>query len=669
MTHDDEQQPAIHRPITRREFLADATQCIGVMAAASTAIPVVSRAAAAPSVENNSSPAASDANNPPALQGMRGQNQASLQYAHALRDGTLKESVQDTGETYDLVVVGAGMSGLAAAYYYRKWLPHSKVLIVDNCDDFGGHARRNEFVVDGKLLLVNGGAVLILYPGTYSPEGKALLIDIGIDAKRYFEATKQDATLFDRMKLGTGVFFNKEEWGAERLVTGYPGLQVGLEPQVGEQWKAFVSKAPFDRKTADDLLRIANQRRDNLPGLTVQQKIARLQKMSYASYLREVMHVGAPAVRFYQNQIGWVTSGGACGPDSFSAWFAYRCGFGGFQGMGLPREALNISGYLDDSEIGVPIMLPDGMGGVARLLVRWLIPRALPGETMEDSVTARLNYGALDEPGSAVRLRLNSTVVHAEHMGDPATAREAAVTYVRDGRGYTVKARSVVMACFNAIVPYICPQLPQEQREALHSAVRKPLAVVNVAVRNWRSFAKPGVSTVVCPTGFYREFYLSSCPGMGSYRCSQGPDEPTIVQFAGAWEVSGLPPREQCKVGRAQLLGISLETFEQQAREHLQRALGPHGFEADRDVAGITVNRWGHGLTTGANELYDPDWPRDQLPWVKARKRFGLIAIANSDAGRIALTQGAFEQAYRAVEELIVDVVRPQNVVAWGERV
>jgi len=605
---------------------------------------------------------------------MRGQNDASYQYAHALRDGTLRESIQDTDETYDLIVVGAGMSGLAAAYYYRKKLPHSKVLILDNCDDFGGHARRNEFVINGKLHVTAGGALFVWDPNTYPPEGKMLLADIGIDSQRYFAAAQRDLDQYTTMKLGTAAFFDKESWGADRLVPDYPDLYVvdgggeGTE-SLRARWMAFLSRAPIDRETASDLLRIAVDRRDNLPGLSEEEKVAKLRRMSYRSYLKDVMRVGHGALKFYQIQVGWFASSGAAGPDSFSAWYAYRCGYGGFQGMGLPPEALRTSSFLRDSELGAPILLPDGLGGVARLLVRWLIPQALPGKTMEDAVATRLNYGALDEPHNHVRLRLSSTVVHAKHIGDQETAQEVAVTYVSGGRGYRVKARGVVMACFNAMVPYLCPDLAATQKDALHMAVRKPLVLVNVAVRRWRPFVRAGVSTVVSPTGYYRQFALNPCPGLGAYQRSQSPDEPTIVQFTRAWERAGLAPRDQSRVGRAELFATSLKTLESEARDQLRRALGSYGFDPDLDVAGVTVNRWAHGYATGANDLYDPEWSREELPWVKGRRRFGLIAIANSDASAVALTQGAFSAANRAVDELVNDVVRPQPDFHFGERV
>jgi hypothetical protein len=95
------------------------------------------------------------------------------------------------------------------------------------------------------------------------------------------------------------------------------------------------------------------------------------------------------------------------------------------------------------------------------------------------------------------------------------------------------------------------------------------------------------------------------------------------------------------------------DTFEQNVRDQLTRMLGAGGFDAGRDIRALTVNRWPHGYAYEYNSLWDPVWPEDQQPCVLGRKQFGRITIANSDAGAYAYTNGAIDQAYRAVSELL----------------
>lgn len=429
--------------------------------------------------------------------------------------------------------------------------------------------------------------------------------------------------------------------------------------------RKFVAAAPLSKGAKDGLLRICTEKKDYMPGIPLEEKIHRLRKMSYSDYLLKVVNVHADSIKFLQRQLGGDGTNGAASLDSYSAWYAYSNGRSGFAGLGLPKPRKSWT-----PDLGEHIRLPDGMGGAARLLVRWLIPEALRGTTMEDSITPHVDYAVLDKPSNRVRIRLSSTVVRASHNGDPGGAKEVEISYVRSGTTYRVKAGACVMACFNAIVPYLCPELPATQKEALHMSVRKPLAYTSVAVTNWRAFQKLGASSISYP-GKFMHYSAALDPGasLGDYRRSPTPDDPMALLMSATWEKPGLPARDQFRAGRAELLNISFETFEREIRDQLGRSLSGGGFDPARDIAGITVNRWGHGYAGASNELYDPEWPVEEAPWVVGRKRYGRIAIANSDAGAICLTQCAFDQANRAVNELITDVIRLQFDTTWGERV
>jgi spermidine dehydrogenase len=639
------------RGITRRDFLNG----VSVAVSASLASP---RFGAQPTGSSYY---------PPALTGMRGSHEGSYEVAHSLREGRNWESgAEDTGESYDLVVVGGGLSGLAAAYYFRiATSPDAKILILDNHDDFGGHAKRNEFQHGGRTLIGYGGTMYLLAHNTFTPEGRKLLEDIGLDTGRFYKAIEPDWSLYQRMGLRRAVFFDRETFGADRLVVGEPPAGGIREEGEFQTWKEFLSKTPLAEQAKSDIARLNGEpQRDYMPGLSKEEKIRKLRKMSYKDFLLNVAKAHPQVVSYYQaRQMGGPNSAG--GPDSYSAWGSFRSGLPGFSGLGIGEPPPRT--FVKDPAL--MIHFPDGNAGIARLLVRWLIPESLPGTTMEDSVTTRIDYGKLDRASTPVRIRLNSTVVCARHRGEPGSAKEVDVTYVKDGKAHRVAGSTVVMACYNSVIPYLSPELPEKQKEALHLAVRKPLVYSNVLIREWKAFQKLGVSNIHCPGGYHDGISLDFPVSLGDYRCPRTPEEPVLLHLQRVPLAPGLPARDQFRAGRAELLTTTFDTFEREIRDQLGRALEGGGFDPARDIEAITVNRWPHGYAAGSNSLYDPDWSDEELPWIVGRKRFGRITIANSDAGAICLTQAAFEQAQRAVAELVTDVIRRQHMYPWVESV
>jgi spermidine dehydrogenase len=668
--------------ITRRDFLDGMAMAVGGAALTSAVGLGASESASPVSPDVASQPIATSY--PPMKLGLRGFDSESTEAAHAVRDGKVSANPVNLDEKYDLVVVGAGMAGLSAAYFYLKQIPQAKILVIDGCDDFGGHARRNEFNVDGHQLLANGGTYAIWYPNTFTPEGAQLLKDIGVDIERWYKAEESQPDPLRELKLSSAMFFSKESYGVDRLVTDYPSspsldATPGSDRQV---WSEFLSKTPFSDGAKAGLLELYTEKKDYMPGLSVQQKIQQLQKMSYVDYLLKVAHIHPDAVAYVRSEGTGQSSNQTAGMDTLSAWYAYRRKEYGFAGLGLPPSAAIRDGAIDPGVTnltknpGRHVVFPDGNAGVARLLIRWLIPEALPGSTMEDSVAGRINYALLDKPDNAVRVRLSSTAIRVKHLGDPAAAREVEISYFHkpEERVYRVRANAVVMACFNSVVPYLCPELPEAQKKALHWAVRKPLVYTYVAVRNWRAFQKLGVSNISCPNMFFTNISLVQKVSLGDYHNPTNPDEPILLDLLVSNSIleapgQGLTAQEQWRAARAKLLSISFETFERNIRSQLARVLGPGGFDPARDIAGIIINRWGHAYATGSNALSDPDWTqRTDAPWVVGRQRFGRITISNSDAAATSLTQAAFQQSNRAVNEIINDIVRPVFDFHYAER-
>ncbi len=290
---------------------------------------------------------------------------------------------------------------------------------------------------------------------------------------------------------------------------------------------------------------------------------------------------------------------------------------------------------------------------VPRLLVRALIPGIAPGSTMEDVVLAKFDYAKLDDSSSPMRIRLNSTAVHVKNSGDAANSTGVEVTYVRGGKAYIAQASRCILACWNMVIPYICPELPAAQKEGLAYNVKVPLAYTNVQLRDWTAFEKLKIHGAQCPGGFFNAIELDFPVSIGDYKFPQKSSEPCLVHLQYVPVGPGATAREQQRTGRGILLGMDFATFERNIREQMARVLGPGGFDPARDIEAITVNRWPHGYSYEYNSLYDPVWPEGQAPHEIGRKPYGRIHVANSDAGVFAYTNEAIDQGYRAVQEIV----------------
>jgi len=590
---------------------------------------------------------------PPTRTGMRGSHPGAFEVAHALRDGTFWETAGkpvETGEEFDLIVVGGGISGLASAYFYRKQAGLSaRILILDNHDDFGGHAKRNEFHLNGRMRLTNGGTVAIESPFPYSQEARALISELGIDPPA-FQKKYNDNHVYDG--LGFGYFFDKETFGTERLVTNAPGGFYGRQGG-SSKWAEFLARTPLSEQAQKDIARIQEANVDYMQGVPQEEKKARLSKMSYKDFLITVVKAHAEVLPFYQTRTHGLYGIGIDAVPALDCWAIH---FPGFQGMGLdrvPSKGLTFTalGEVTPQE-EYHFHFPDGNASIARMLVRSLIPGSAPGNTAEDMVMAKLDYARLDHADSRVRIRLNSTAVLARHIGNAASAKKVEVVYGRNQKAYSVRGKGAVLACWNMVIPYLCPDLPAEQKEALHYGVKVPLVYTVVGLRNWTSFQKLGLRGVSCPGMYHSSVNLDQAVNIGGYQSARSQDEPILVHMLRTPCQPGLSAREQQRAGHYELLATPFETFERNIRDQLSRVLNGGGFDPGQDIEAIMVNRWPHGYAYEYNPLWDPDWPEGKRPCDIARRPFGRITIANSDAAAAAYTDQAIDQGYRAVREL-----------------
>jgi len=588
---------------------------------------------------------------PPARTGLRGSHPGSNEQAHrlALEGESDWGSTTDSNEEYDLVVVGGGISGLSAAYFFQKergW--DKKVLILDNHDDFGGHAKRNEHHIDGVLRLGEGGSESLEGTNEYGEVVLNLFRDIGIDLDRF--KTSYDAEFFKRHGLGPAMYFNKRVFGEDRLVKhpfcDYPGFIEGLMRPTLEIDEA-VRQTPLSERGKEQLLRII-QADQNVVGVPKGELKDYVRRVSYFDYLKNTLGVDDPAVlQIARHTSVDYTEGGT---DALSLREVLTSGPLGGDPMVAWKDALEDGAYQkyinkDRGTYAVeePFIhhFPDGNATIARLLVRKLIPNVGPGANAEEVILSKFDYGELDNSEHSARLRLNSTVVNVRHNGEPQDSGEVFVSYINDNKSYRVKAKHAVMACYNMMIPHIVPGLPEEQHDALKALTKVPLQYSTVGVRNWSAMKELGVGIVMCPGNMHQAVNMDYPVSMGGYEFTSSPDDPCVLHMrcAPRGDTVGAPLRQQFNEARYRMLGLSFDDYEQEIREHLSGMFPTALFEFDRDVVSVTVNRWAHGYSHGD-------------PGPVGRQPFGRITIANSDANDTSLADNAIKQAYRAVKEL-----------------
>ena len=582
-----------------------------------------------------------------------GQTDASFRTLHRWRNPQQRAEIpshQPGDEEVDLVVVGAGVSGLTAAILWRQRRPDARVLIVDPQADLGGHALRNEFVsASGRRVIGYGGSEALDSPSFWSEATHQLMRDIGIDLSRFHDWYDKDWAK-TRGVDARALFYGREQWGEDRLV------RTPADARAAD----WVPQTPLAERAQRDLIRLIDAPRDWLPGRTRSQKRTLLAGISYDQFLaRHCRMDPALAKHFASRTRGWF----GVGTDATSALDAWAMGLPGFGAMRLGRAVdprMSPTGRQAFAGTDEYIYhFPDGNAGVVRAMLRTLIPAAMPGTGMESLVLTERDDTQLDREGAAVRFRLNSSVVRVVHTD---TARRAVDVTVAgpDGTLRNVRAGNVVLACWSRVIPLLCPELPAPQVTALDDQHKVPLIYANVLLGNWRALQRAGISGIRMPGRFFDEGGMDFPVSIGDYRFADTPDDPVLLHFSAVVNGGepGTPSREQAAAGRRRLMGTSFEFMERELRDVLQRALGAHGFDAGRDIEAITLNRWSHGYAYEYMRPWDAFWPAGPLPIERARRGWGRIAVANADAGAFAYVQGAIDQATRAVHELLPSAVR-----------
>jgi spermidine dehydrogenase len=555
---------------------------------------------------------------------LAGQTPRAMALGHRVRDFELPSEIVDTGELYDLVVVGAGISGLASAFLYHQEAPGSpSILILDNHDELGGHARRNVMEHEGSRLIAPGGTFALEEVEDSPEEALEIFRRIGLDPERLVHY--RDAKFRERFGLSPAVVFDS------RVFEG--GRTIWLTGWNETPYEKFFARAPLSDHARRDLVELYTTRKNYLPEATDLE--SELHSLSWERFVREKMGLGEEAVRFVDL---YATDLIGLGSDAASALEGYAVGpgFFGMGGEGFYEEGGMLKyGYRPVNRY------PDGNHTVARQLLKGFLPTALSGDaTMEGVFNAELRPEELDRSGNRARVRLSSMVTRIQEKEDTVS-----VDYVQaDGKGHRVRGRHAIMAGWGSVAKHVVKGLPDEQRRALAEYRYCSALYINVLLKHWRPIANIGAFEMYWPSGYCTWMHVSDPLSVGEYRPAYHPEKPTILSMYKYIHQRGLEPREQMEIGRYEMEKKSFEEYEREIRSELNHVLGGHGFDAARDIAGITVNRWGHGYNyfkePGSRPLYRT-----------GRQKLGRISFAGADHGGTPWTQAAMAQAWRAVHE------------------
>jgi spermidine dehydrogenase len=559
--------------------------------------------------------------------GANGNNYSVMMAGHGIRDGVYSGELKEAhaaGETFDCVVVGGGISGLAAAHLYSEKTHRAKhCLVLEDHSIFGGEARRNEFVVDGQRLIANQGSAMFFPPLPLSA------------TQKFYESIGFDGKPFDYQRWGGG----EPELKLTNVPYGWGGPNCGMffgarfgHPEgvwLLDPWGKKLEGAPLPKEVKEQMLRARSGGSSFVAPKQDGDSISlALDKMSFEDHLIQRDGLTREFIRSYMPDAADAAGASA---DEISAYANYA------------PEVLFPWNNAAGSQI-----FPGGNTGIARFMVRAMIPKALPGPaTLSGICNSTVNFQELDREGQPVRIRLGATVADVRHEKDGVR-----VTYAINGRLLSVHARSVVMAGGWTTWRTVS-DLPEEYREAYRQFYRMPCAVVNIALRNWRFLAKMGMTECQWFEGLSSSFAVRKIATFGGVPPTISPDDPTVVRLKVLFTEPGVPLPQQAVRGRMRLFSTLYSEYERMVREQFTSMFARSGFDARRDIAGIILNRWGHAYLCAQPGFFFGSDGKPAPREVIRRKPFGKISFANSDLSGIMDHRASIAEADRAVDQIL----------------
>lgn len=563
-------------------------------------------------------------------------NVASVrQAAHLIRDGLtskLIENVEDTGEEYDMVIIGGGFSGIGAAYeFHKKYGNTKKCLIIENHPVFGGEAKQNEFEVDGYTLYGPQGSNDF---GPPDADDKGLIAEIyhatGLPFKYKFVAQDMQKT---KVKAPIENYYGVY-WDEERFDTGYFLGKDAETPWIINPRIDKLARLPWPDDVKADLNRAFEDLEDKYEGEDVDRW---LDSMSYKDLLEKIYGYNAKVTEYFDPIIA--ISMGGVGCDAYSAYSARQLE------MPCTRARYVYDSSIDEVEMGA-LSFPGGNTGSFRHIVKYLIPESIAGGvSFEDILFNPINFAALDRPDNAISIRLNSTAIDISHAGSADTAKHVNVSYQENGAVKRIKAKTVVSAIGGWVGRNIIKDLPPTIIEAYNEFHHSPILVVNVAVRHWRFLDELGISSARWFKGFGNFFSIRRPMDTGDRNQPFEPNKPAVITFYVPFNNPGYPVAAQGAIGRAELLSKSYADYEKEIVEQMTQMFADYGFNAQRDIAGIVLNRWGHayispqpGFHFGTN---GNDAPKEVVKKAYGRIQFGHSELNGYMSHTNALAEGS----------------------------
>ncbi len=580
--------------------------------------------------------------------GKNGNTADVVNAAHAhIRNGDLEQRIAQAplvDPVYDLVVVGAGIAGLAAAYTFRRERPDSKILILDQHAIFGGEAKQNQFEVDGYPLFAPQGSTGIVLPFAMAEEmglGVPYLEEIG-----YLK--DKDFVFQDPKNLKTALKIPTDIWGPmhaqqKRADTAYffEGKGMVLNP-----WKDGFKEAPLPEHVKKALLQ--------LDGYLTPPKRPDWQQwldsMSYKDFLLKIVGIPDDAIDGVLQYLDPVIAAMGCGQGAahISAMSAYNflapgvIGYMLYESTTDPREVVTLAAF------------PGGNTMTARRFMKLLIPDAFEGDdSLWDALHGKIRWNHLDAEGAKTRLRLSSTVLCVAHEGVPGDAKAVRVTYDKGGKLAAVRAKAVVCAGQQHANKRICRDISDEYRSAMESFQHAPMLVINVALRNWHFLEKLGASCVRWFegigwwTGIRRNMIIE-----GREPVPLDPSKPIVMtQYIPFLRPAG-QLKDECTFARMEMFSMPYEDIEARVRSQFNKMFGPYGFDDKRDIAAIVTNRQGHAYFVAPPGFYfgkDGKKPAKDL----LQEPFHRIAFGHSELSGTQMWETAVLQGQRAAKQML----------------
>lgn len=579
--------------------------------------------------------------------GKNGNTADVVNAAHGdIRNGTLDKRIANAkvvDDLYDLIVVGAGISGLTAAYVFLRERPAARVLVLDQHAIFGGEAKQNDFDVDGYRITGPQGSTGIVVPFARADEAgfpSVFLKELGYPETFTFQKAEN---------LSQPILIPNDMWSPmhiawERADTAFFYEGKGM---VKNPWHNGFAEAPIRPELRLALVELelfrTPPRRDDWDKW--------LDTMSYKAFLRDVAHVPADVLDDVCAYLDPVMAAMGCGQgsDIISAYSAYN-----YMMPGVNGYSRYLTDGIDPTDGIYLATFPGGNTFAAKRFLKLAKPEALTGGTsLHDLQYSNVVWDALDRPADRYRMRLSATVFSVVHEGKPGKADVVRVTYAKGGAMQSVRGKAVICAGQQHANRHICHDISAEYRGAMQAFHHAPMLVVNVALRNWKFLDKLGVAAIRWFEGLgwwtslRRNLILD-----GKETQPLDPNKPVVLTQYIPFLLPGVPFPDQCTQARMQLFSMPFADIEAQIREQFAKMFGPYGFDADRDIAGIVTNRQGHAYMVGYPGFY---FGKDGKPAPKdvLREPFHRIAFSHSELSGAQMWETAAMEGERAAKQML----------------